>query len=90
MSVTIDDDRGFGPDDMGDDEQETTVEEYERYIEDPPDDLEIAEDNDNDAENAYDYAARHPEAAGHDGNPVNDRRDETAEESAVRVRRLPR
>ena len=90
MSVTIDDDRGFGPDDMGDDEQETTVEEYERYIEDPPDDLVIAEDNDNDAEQAYDYADRHPEAAGHDGNPVSDRRDETAEESAVRVRRLPR
>jgi hypothetical protein len=89
MAVTIDDERGFGPDNMGDDEQETEVVEYERYIEDPPDNLEITEDNDNDAENAYDWAERHPEAAGHDGNPVDVRRDETAEESAVRVRRLP-
>ena len=89
MAVTIDD-RGFGPDDMGDDEQETEVEEYERYIEDPPADLEITEDDDNDAEVAYDWADRHPGAAGHDGKPVHDRRDETAEESAVQVRRLPR
>lgn len=89
MAVSIDD-RGYGPDDMGDDEQETEVEEYERYIEDPPDDLQITEDADDDASAAYDWAARHPEAAGHDGNPVTDQRNETAEESAVQVRRLPR
>jgi hypothetical protein len=54
---------GYGPDDMGDDEQETEVAEYEQYIEDPPDDLLIAEDNDDDAEEAVDWAARHPRAA---------------------------
>jgi hypothetical protein len=84
------DDRGYGPDDMGDDEQEFEVEEVERYIEDPPDDLEITEDDDNDAENAYDWARRHPTAAGHDGIPVNDQSDEAAEESAVQERRPPR
>ena len=70
---------GYGPDDMGDDEQETEVAEYEQYIEDPPDDLLIAEDNDDDAEEAVDWAARHPRAA--------DARDEEtarpAEESAM-------
>jgi hypothetical protein len=47
---------------MGDDEQEFEVSEYEQYIEDPPDDLVISED-DSDAENAEDWAARHPSAA---------------------------
>jgi len=51
---------GHGPDDMGDDEQETELAEYELYIEDPPDDLVIAEDDDDDAEAATDWAARHP------------------------------
>ena len=41
---------GHGPDDMGDDEQEFEVSEYEQYIEDPPDDLVISEDDDSDAE----------------------------------------
>jgi hypothetical protein len=54
---------GHGPDDMGDDEQEFEVSEYEQYIEDPPDDLVISEDDDSDAEAAEDYAARHPSAA---------------------------
>lgn len=54
---------GYGPDEMGDDEQETEVGEYEQYIEDPPDDLVIAEDNEDDAERAADWAARHPRAA---------------------------
>ena len=54
---------GHGPDDMGDDEQEFEVSEYEQYIEDPPDDLVISEDDDSDAEGAEDWAARHPSAA---------------------------
>lgn len=51
---------GHGPDDMGDDEQETELLEYRQYIEDPPDDLVIAEDDDDDAEAATDWAALHP------------------------------
>jgi len=35
--------RGRGPDDMGDDDQETEVGEYEQYIEGPPRDLVIRE-----------------------------------------------
>jgi hypothetical protein len=54
---------------MGDDEQETEVAEYEQYIADPPDDLLIAEDDDKDAEEAADWAARHPRAAAHDDEP---------------------
>jgi hypothetical protein len=54
---------GHGPDDMGDDEQEFEVSEYEQYIEDPPDDLVIGEDDDSDAEAAEDRAARHPKDA---------------------------
>jgi hypothetical protein len=68
-----------GPDDMGDDEQETDVEEYQRYVTDPPDDLIILEDDDNDAEQAADWAARHPRAAAAVGEPD----DEPAEESAI-------
>jgi hypothetical protein len=86
-----DDDRGHGPDDLGDDEQEFEVEEYERYIEDPPADLEVAEDDDNDAEAAYDWADRHPAAARHDETTlVNNQSDEAAEEAAVQERRPPR
>jgi hypothetical protein len=48
---------------MGDDEQEFELSEYEEYIEDPPDDLVISEDDDRDAEDAEDWAARHPSAA---------------------------
>jgi hypothetical protein len=70
---------GQGPDDMGDDAQETEVGEYEQYIEDPPDELVIAEDDDNDAEQAADWAARHPRAS--TTSPVPD--DKSAEESAV-------
>lgn len=69
---------GHGPDDMGDDAQETEVLEYEQYIEDPPDDLTIAEDDDNDAEQATDWAARHPRRS---NAPEPD--DKSAEESAV-------
>lgn len=70
---------GHGPDEMGDDPQETEVFEYAQYMEDPPHDLVIAEDDDNDAMQATDWAARHPRAtaaaAGLDDKP--------AEESAI-------
>ena len=64
---------------MGDDEQEFEVSEYEQYIEDPPDDLVISEDNDDDAEEAEDFAARHPKDATRPELPD----DVSAEESAV-------
>lgn len=70
---------GYGPDDMGDDAQETEVSEYEQYIENPPDDLVIAEDEDDDAERAADWAARHPKSAASAPEP-----DKPAEESALR------
>ena len=73
---------GYGPDDMGDDEQESDVAAYAQYIEDPPDDLVIEEDNDDDAEQALDWAARHPSAAADAERPD----DKPAEESAVRER----
>jgi hypothetical protein len=82
------DDRGYGPDDMGDDEQETEVAEWEKYIEDPPEgELEITEDDD--AREAYDWAERHPREAGHDGDADADEDDEPAEQSAIRERRNP-
>jgi hypothetical protein len=72
---------GYGPDDMGDDEQESEVAEYDEYTEDPPDDgLVIAEDNDDDAEEATDWAARHPKAA----TRPEERDDESAEQAAMR------
>jgi hypothetical protein len=71
---------GYGPDDMGDDAQETEVSEYEQYIEDPPEDLVIAEDDDEDAEHATDWAARHPRSATNAAAPD----DRPAEESALR------
>jgi hypothetical protein len=70
---------GHGPDDMGDDEQEFEVSEYEQYIEDPPDDLVISEDDDDDAEEAEDWAARHARDATRPEVPD----DESAEESAL-------
>jgi hypothetical protein len=71
------------PDDMGDDEQESEVEEYQRYIDDPVDDLVIEEDDDNDAEEAVEWAVRHPRSAGAAGEPD----DQSAEQAAVRERR---
>ena len=70
---------GHGPDDMGDDEQEFEVSEYEQYIEDPPDDLVISEDDDSDAEDAEDWAARHPS----DATKPEVRDDEAAEDAAI-------
>lgn len=70
---------GHGPDDMGDDAQETEIAEYAQYIEDPPHDLVIAEDDDNDALQAIDWAARHPRAAANSAG-LGDR---PAEESAI-------
>ena len=64
---------------MGDDEQETEVAGYEYYLEDPPDDLIIAEDDDSDAERAADWAARHPRAAVAEPEPD----DESAEHAAL-------
>jgi hypothetical protein len=64
---------------MGDDEQETEVAEYEQYIEDPPDDLVIAEDNDDDAERAVDWADRHPRQVA--GPEAED--DQSAEQAAL-------
>jgi hypothetical protein len=53
---------GYGPDDLGDDEQEAEVSEYDLYTEDPPDGgILIAEDDDDDAEAAEDWAAAHPD-----------------------------
>ena len=84
------DERGYGPDDMGDDEQETEVLEWEKYIEDPPEgELEITEDNGNDAQAAYDWAERHPRETGRDGDAGNDGDDEPAERAAMRERRNP-
>jgi hypothetical protein len=74
---------GPGPDDMGDDEQESEIEEYQRYLDEPPDDLVIAEDNDDDAERDVDWAARHPRATRGTSEPD----DESAEESAIRETR---
>ena len=71
---------GYGPDDMGDDAQETEVAEYEQYIEDPPADLVIAEDDDNDAVQATDWAARHPRSTTSNSGT----NDKPAEESALR------
>lgn len=71
---------GQGPDDLGDDEQETEIAEYDEYVEDPPDaGLVIAEDNDDDAEAAQDWAAAHPRAA--TAKPERD--DESAEQAAM-------
>jgi hypothetical protein len=70
---------GYGPDDMGDDAQETEVAGYAQYIEDPPEDMLIAEDDDNDAAQALDWAARHPRPASRAANADN----RPAEESAV-------
>jgi hypothetical protein len=77
---------GNGPDDLGDDEQEAEVTEYEQYVEDPPDGgLVIAEDVrgegevGGDAEAAQDWAAKHPQAA--TAKPEAD--DESAEQAAI-------
>jgi hypothetical protein len=84
------DDRGYGPDDMGDDVQETELAEWERYIEDPPEgELEITEDGDDDAQEAYDWAERHPRETGHDGDLDAGDEEQSAEQSAMRERRNP-
>ncbi len=84
------DDRGYGPDDLGDDEQESDVAGWEKYIEDPPDDeLEVDEDADDDAQAAYDWAERHPQATGHDGDQDAEGDEEPAEHSAIHESRNP-
>jgi hypothetical protein len=74
-----------GPDDMGDDEQETELAEYEEYIEDPPDDLVIAEDDDDDAEAATDWADLHPRQLRAEEEEEEEPDDESAEDSAIHV-----
>jgi hypothetical protein len=77
--MNSDDRTGPGPDDMGDDEQESEVSEWEQYIEDPPEgELAVAEDNDDDAEQAVDWAERHPRQV---AEPEQD--DTPAEEAAI-------
>jgi hypothetical protein len=71
---------GHGPDDLGDDEQDTEIAEYAQYIEDPPDDLVITEDNDDDAAQAQDWADRHPRQVARDNEGED---DEPAEEAAI-------
>lgn len=66
------------PENLGDDEQATQIAEYEYYIEDPPEDLLIAEDNDDDAMYWEDWAAKHPKAA-----ITPEPRNEAAEEAAM-------
>ena len=73
---------GHGPDDMGDDEQEFEVAEYEQYIENPPEDLVISEDDDDDAEEAQDWADRHPRRVVRDDDTDNDD-DAPAEQAAI-------
>jgi hypothetical protein len=63
---------------MGDDEQETVVAEWEQYIEDPPANFAITEDNDDDAEQAQDWADRHPRQVASDGED-----DTPAEQAAI-------
>ena len=89
MAMTSEE-RGYGPDDMGDDEQETEVSEWEKFIEDPPEgELVVTEDDDNDAQQAYDYAERHPRQTGHDGDADAGQDDEAAEHSAIQERPNP-
>lgn len=76
--MTSDPRTGPGPDDMGDDEQETEVAEWQQYIEDPPQNFAITEDDDNDAEQAQDWADRHPQAAA-----APEQNDTPAEQSAI-------
>ena len=77
--------KGHGPDNMGDDEQETELAEYEHYIEDPPDDLVIAEDDDDDAEAATDWAALHPRQMRAEEAEDEEPDDEGAEDAALHV-----
>ena len=72
---------GHGPDDMGDDEQEFEVSEYEQYIEDPPDSgLAIDEDDDDDGERAVDWSETHPREVVRENAEPDDR---PAESSAI-------
>ena len=72
---------GRGPDDMGDDEQEFEVAEYEQYIEDPPDSgLAIDEDDDDDGDKAVDWSETHPREVVRENAEPDDR---PAESSAI-------
>jgi hypothetical protein len=72
---------GPGPDDMGDDEQEFEIAEYEQYIEDPPDSgLAISEDDDDDGDRDVDWAETHPREVVRENTEPDDR---PAESSAI-------
>jgi hypothetical protein len=72
---------GPGPDDMGDDEQEFEIAEYEQYIEDPPDSgLAISEDDDDDGDRDVDWAEAHPREVVRENAEPDDR---PAESSAI-------
>jgi len=72
---------GAGPDDMGDDEQEFAIAEYDQYVEDPPDSgLAIDEDDDDDGERAVDWAETHPREVTKENAEPDDR---PAESSAI-------
>jgi hypothetical protein len=72
---------GPGPDDMGDDEQEFEIAEYEQYIEDPPDSgLAIDEDDDDDGDKSVDWAETHPREVVRENAEPDDR---PAESSAI-------
>lgn len=73
---------GHGPDDMGDDEQEFELSEYQQYIENPPENLVISEDDDDDAEEAQDWADRHPRQVVADDD-TDSEDDEPAEQAAI-------
>ena len=80
--MTDDRQTGAGPDDMGDDEQEFEIAEYDQYIEDPPDSgLAIDEDDDDDGEAAVDWSETHPRQVERDNNPEPD--DQPAESAAI-------
>jgi hypothetical protein len=70
---------GAGPDDMGDDEQEFAIAEYDEYTEDPPDrGLAIDEDDDDDGEAAVDWAETHPREVVKENAEPDDRPAESA------------
>jgi hypothetical protein len=73
---------GHGPDDMGDDEQEFELSEYKQYIENPPENLVISEDDADDAEEAQDWADRHPRQVVADDD-TDGEDDEPAEQAAI-------
>jgi hypothetical protein len=67
--------------DMGDDEQASMISQYESYIEDPPEDFVIEEDDDQGTIGISEWARE--EASARDRPVVDD--DRSAEESAMKI-----